>query len=70
MDGGVYPVKSRQGGKFYSYKKIIPHFPEDYDLYVEPFVGGGSIFFNTKQVKSVINDLDPELISIYKIVKE
>lgn len=71
MDGCARPVISRQGGKFYSYKRIIPFFPDDYTdgLYVEPFVGGGSIFFNTEPTKSVINDFDSDLISVYKIVK-
>ena len=39
--------------------------------YVEPFVGGGSIFFKKKEsVKDVINDIDKELIDIYKGFKK
>jgi DNA adenine methylase len=64
----VNPIVSRVGGKYYSYKKIIPHFPNDYKVYVEPFVGGGSIYFNTKPCETeVINDLDPQLTFIYRV---
>jgi DNA adenine methylase len=67
----VYPIISRTGGKYFSYKKIIPHFPNDYKVYVEPFVGGGSIYFNTKPCETeVINDLDPPLINIYHVIQD
>jgi DNA adenine methylase len=39
--------------------------------YVEPFVGGGSVFFNKKESKSeVLNDKDPVLMTVYETVKE
>ena len=36
------------GGKFYLSEWIISHFPENYQnyIYVEPYVGAGSIFIN------------------------
>ena len=73
MSGGVYPIITRQGGKFSSYKKVIAHFPDNYKelKYVESFVGGGSFFFNKEpSVKEVINDLDPIIYQIYKTVKD
>jgi DNA adenine methylase len=52
------PILNRVGGKFYMRKKIIKLIPE-HDTYVEPFVGGGSIFYGkTPSKKEVINDLD------------
>jgi DNA adenine methylase len=57
---------NRQGGKYWSCKKVLKEFPTDYDTYVEPFVGGGSIYLNTPKVdKEIINDLDPLLIELY-----
>lgn len=42
--------------------------------YVEPFVGGGAVLFdviNTLDVKeAVINDINPNLINAYRVVKE
>jgi DNA adenine methylase len=56
----------RQGGKYWSCKKVLKEFPTDYDTYVEPFVGGGSIYLNTRKVDNeIINDLDPLLIELY-----
>lgn len=73
MYGGTFPLVKRQGGKFYMYKKIIALFPKDYEdmMYVEPFVGGGSIFFNKNpSKKEVINDKDEILHHFYKMVQD
>jgi len=55
----------RCGGKSRSAKKIIPLFPNDYTLYVEPFFGAGNIFFRLPDDKKtnpiVINDLDDDI---------
>lgn len=70
---GYNPVIAREGGKFRLYKKVIESFPDNYTdmIYVEPFVGGGSVFFNTEETKKkVINDLDSELIAVYRQVKK
>ena len=67
------PLVCRQGGKYRMYKTVIDSFPADYtdSIYVEPFVGGGSIFFNKKpSATEVINDLDTVLIALYRWVKE
>jgi DNA adenine methylase len=67
------PLVKRQGGKYRSYKQVIDAFPTRYEdtNYVEPFVGGGSVFFNKKESKSeVLNDKDPVLMTVYETVKE
>lgn len=52
-------------------EKIISFFPEDYLEYREPMVGGGGIFFHVPiDKKRWINDLDVNLISVYKALKE
>jgi DNA adenine methylase len=63
------PFFNRVGSKVSLIKDIIPVIPP-HTTYVEPFVGGGAIFWNkTPAEKSVINDLDKELITGYKILK-
>lgn len=55
------PLIRRVGGKYYLRKKILPKFPE-HETYVEPFVGGGSLFYYKQpSKKEVINDLDTEV---------
>jgi DNA adenine methylase len=58
------------GGKFYARKLILEHIPK-HNIYIEPFVGGGSIFFAKNKVKhNQLNDIDCELINVYKIIKD
>lgn len=47
------------------FKKYIP----DFDLYVEPFLGGGSVLFNLLPEKAIVNDYDKLLIDYWKSVK-
>jgi DNA adenine methylase len=59
------PLIRRVGGKFYSRKTILPLIPE-HEIYVEPFVGGGSVFYGKKPSKvEVINDLDTEVYNCH-----
>lgn len=58
------------GGKFYARKLILEHVP-DHTCYIEPFVGGGSIFFAKDKVESnILNDADPDLINTYLIIRD
>ena len=51
----------RQGNKYGLRKEIIPLFPE-HKIYVEPFAGSASIFFNKEKVdKNVLSDLDKDV---------
>jgi len=67
----IKPIIERVGGKWYCCKRVLSYFPTDYNVYIEPFVGGGSIYFNSpKKGIEVINDLDSNLIDIYQLCKE
>ena len=64
------PIFCRIGTKKYTNDEIINIFPE-HDIYVEPFLGGASIFLNKKpSKKEIINDLDGELMNAYKLIKK
>ncbi len=61
---------SRVGGKSKLKNKIISLMPP-HDTYVEPFIGGGSVFFSkTPSPISAINDKDIDIYNIYKDMKE
>lgn len=71
LEGGLKPISARIGGKVLLKKKIVnQYFPSSntYKTYVEPFVGGGSIYFfkNKDGHKEVINDLDPSIYQLFK----
>ncbi|MEW6204489.1 MAG: DNA adenine methylase [Pseudomonadota bacterium] len=57
------------GGKFYARKIIESYFPT-HQTYVEPFLGGGSIFFHKNKTKSYLNDFDEELINCYLHIRD
>lgn len=58
------------GGKFYARKLIIQHIPI-HEKYCEPFAGGASIFFaKPKERFNHLNDLDENLILVYKTIRD
>jgi len=75
MSGGLKPLTARIGGKVLLKKKIVEVYfpkPDTYSTYVEPFVGGGSVYFyaNKDDHKEVINDIDPDIYTIFKGFKD
>jgi len=70
MIGNLKPVVKWPGGKTSEAKKIIPLIRERDGRFIDPFVGGGAIFFEACAEQSVINDLSEELISLYKYIKK
>ena len=64
------PLVKWSGGKSDELEHIRKHIPENYDTYLEPFIGGGAVFFDTKPHKAVINDIHPELTTFYQQIKE
>jgi len=63
------PIIKWSGGKKDELKNILPHIPENYTYYLEPFVGGGALFFHLNPEKAVINDIHKELIDFYQSIK-
>ena len=64
------PIVKWSGGKKDEIKKFIEHIPENFNTYLEPFIGGGAVLFNLQPKKAVINDFNNELINVYKTIKE
>ena len=64
------PLVKWSGGKKDEIQKILEYIPSCYDTYIEPFVGGGALFFHLEPKKSVIADVHVELIDFYVALKE
>ena len=68
------------GGKTQLLDEVRKSLPRDFAsrqhvTYVEPFVGGGAVMFWILQAypnieRAVINDINPELICTYRVIKE
>lgn len=61
------------GSKWSIAQWIISHFPEGYEkmVYLEPFAGSGAVFFNKKPgAVETINDLDSDIVNLFRILRE
>lgn len=58
------------GGKAREYKNIKDIIPKDTKTYIEPFFGGGGIYFNLEPKKSIINDINENLMAFYRFLRE
>jgi DNA adenine methylase len=70
---GVKPLLKWVGGK----RSLLPILREYMSpfytkcaRYVEPFLGGGAVLFDLKPTKAVINDVNSELICVYKSIRD
>lgn len=64
------PIIKWTGGKRREIKCFEKYLLKDFDLYIEPFFGGGAVFWHIQPNVSIINDYDKDLINFYKnIVK-
>ena len=72
----VKPFVKWVGGKRQLLRDIIPLIPEDYTRYIEPFAGGGAVFFSlSSQIQKAgipawLNDINPELVNSYLMVRD
>ena len=64
------PILKWAGGKTQLLDAITPNIPLVYGKYIEPFIGGGALFFALQPDQSVIADSNPELINMYRAVSE
>ena len=58
------------GGKEKELSVILENIPKNFTRYVEPFVGGGAVYFALNCNNSIINDKSDELINLYKYIKD
>jgi len=58
------------GGKRWLVNKYSEHFPKKYNNYIEPFLGGGAVFFFLEPKKAILSDLNEELINTYRCVRD
>lgn len=64
------PILKWAGGKTQLLKELTKKIPTTYGRYIEPFIGGGALFFALNPEDSVIADSNPELINVYRQIAD
>ncbi|MBR2741336.1 Dam family site-specific DNA-(adenine-N6)-methyltransferase [Candidatus Saccharibacteria bacterium] len=66
---GPRPFLKWAGGKSRIAKEVVKEFP-DFNKYYEPFLGSGAVYFEVAPQNGVLNDLNTNLITVYKHIKD
>jgi DNA adenine methylase len=70
-----YPFLKWAGGKTQILSELEKFIPSEFTRYIEPFLGGGALFFHLTTKKNIrriayLSDINEELITTYKVVKD
>jgi DNA adenine methylase len=58
------------GNKSKHLRHIIPYVPNDYNTYIEPFIGSGALFLKLEPEKWIINDINKDIINVWKAIRD
>lgn len=70
MNNKPKPFLKWVGGKTRLMNKLKLYFPKTYNNYFEPFLGGGSVFFNFTPENATLSDLNQTLINTYSTIRD
>ena len=66
----IEPFLKWPGGKRWIAKKYKEYFPKEYNMYIEPFLGSGAVFFSLQPKEAILSDINKELINLYVIMRD
>lgn len=64
----MQPFLKWPGGKRWFVANYHQIFPQEYNTYFEPFLGGGSVFFYLMPQQATISDINRDLINTYHVM--
>jgi DNA adenine methylase len=70
VQSGAAPFLRWAGSKRSVLGQLLRVLPENFGKYIEPFAGSACLFFRISPNRSVLGDLNHDLIETYKIVRE
>tara|TARA_Y100000592_G_C5469647_1_gene318693 strand:- start:107 stop:958 length:852 start_codon:yes stop_codon:yes gene_type:complete len=63
------PLIKWSGGKSKELPIVHQYKPNSFNVYHEPFIGGGAVWFNLNHTKNVVSDNFVELVEFYNTIK-
>lgn len=64
------PVLKYRGGKSREIPRFLQYIPETFNRYIEPFFGGGAVYFYLEPDNAILNDLNERLMTFYRQLKD
>lgn len=64
------PVLKYRGGKSREIPRFLQYIPDDFDRYIEPFFGGGAVYFYLEPDNAVLNDVNERLMTFYQQLRD
>ncbi len=69
MAYNIWPFAKWAGGKKQLLARLEARMPAAYNRYFEPFIGGGALLLDVQPANAVINDVNAQLINVYRQLK-
>lgn len=64
------PVLKYRGGKSREIPRFLQYIPDDFNRYIEPFFGGGAVYFHLEPENAIINDANERLMTFYSQLRD
>lgn len=64
------PFLKWAGGKRWLVESLQLKLPKFDGTYIEPFLGGGAVFFHTAPSNAILSDVNPRLIETYQVIRD
>ena len=64
------PVLKYRGGKSREIPRFLQYIPDDFNRYIEPFFGGGAVFFYLEPDNAILNDVNERLMTFYTQLRD
>jgi DNA adenine methylase len=64
------PFLKWAGGKTQLLQELLARMPDTYEVFYEPFIGGGALYFAVSPSQAVIADINEDLVNAYTVVRD
>lgn len=65
----IQPFLKWAGGKRWFVRNHFDLIPKNFNRYIEPFLGGGAVFFHLAPDDAILGDINPDVIAVYEGLK-